>query len=63
MKDPLILSEPQGFQQKVHVDIDYKWSGENPNQQFELQEELGKGYGKKSLHLLMVSSLLTHYIQ
>lgn len=34
-----MLSELQGFQQKMHVDMDYKWSGENPNQLFEIQRE------------------------
>jgi hypothetical protein len=39
----LILSEPQGFVQKTHVDADYKWSGRDPSELFHLGEELGKG--------------------
>jgi hypothetical protein len=40
----LILSEPQGFVQKMHVDSDYKWTGGNPTEIFDLQGELGKGW-------------------
>ncbi len=28
----------------MHVDVDYKWSGGNPAELFELREQLGKGY-------------------
>lgn len=39
-----MLSEPTGFKQKGHVDMNYKWTGVNPHSTFELIEELGKGY-------------------
>lgn len=37
------ISTPFNVQHKVHVDFDYKWSGQNPDEVFELSQKLGEG--------------------
>eukprot|EP01113_Clastostelium_recurvatum_P032515 TRINITY_DN4190_c0_g1_i8.p1 TRINITY_DN4190_c0_g1~~TRINITY_DN4190_c0_g1_i8.p1 ORF type:complete len:587 (-),score=130.72 TRINITY_DN4190_c0_g1_i8:28-1788(-) len=37
------VSAPFNIKHKVHVDPDYKWSGQNPEEVFELLDKLGEG--------------------
>jgi hypothetical protein len=37
------ISSPVEFEQKVHVDKDFNWSGGNPNDVFDLTKKLGEG--------------------
>lgn len=40
----LVISGPFNPQHKVHVDMEYNWSGpQNPAEVFSLQRELGRG--------------------
>ncbi len=41
----------------MHVDVDYKWSGGNPAELFELREQLGKGY------ILIEYRKIYHYLK
>eukprot|EP01117_Protostelium_nocturnum_P009447 TRINITY_DN3370_c0_g1_i2.p1 TRINITY_DN3370_c0_g1~~TRINITY_DN3370_c0_g1_i2.p1 ORF type:complete len:781 (+),score=334.70 TRINITY_DN3370_c0_g1_i2:79-2421(+) len=41
--DDVVVSAPKDFQHSVHVDKDYKWAGDDPKNNFEIQGELGKG--------------------
>eukprot|EP01132_Coremiostelium_polycephalum_P000679 gene679-840_t len=49
----VVVGTPFNVQHKVHVDFDYKWSGQDLDRVFDIQEELGRGsYGtvSKALH-------------
>ncbi|KAJ5068579.1 sterile20-like kinase isoform b-related [Anaeramoeba ignava] len=49
-----LISKPYNFQHVQHVDFDYKWSGEDPESIFTLEDVLGEGsYGKvyKAKHI------------
>eukprot|EP01104_Vermistella_antarctica_P011315 TRINITY_DN314_c7_g1_i1.p1 TRINITY_DN314_c7_g1~~TRINITY_DN314_c7_g1_i1.p1 ORF type:complete len:817 (+),score=277.80 TRINITY_DN314_c7_g1_i1:241-2451(+) len=51
--DAFAISAPSNFVQKVHVDDDYNWSGEDPSKTFEVTDKLGEGaYGAvyKGIH-------------
>lgn len=40
------VSSPFGLAHKIHVDLDYNWSGEDPETSFQIQEKIGEGsYG------------------
>lgn len=38
------ISNPYNLQHKAHVNFDFKWAGDDPEELFEIQELLGKGY-------------------
>lgn len=38
------ISSPYNLQHKAHVNFDFKWAGDDPEELFEIQELLGKGY-------------------
>jgi hypothetical protein len=38
------IGTPYNIQHKTHVDFDYKWTGQDPDQVFELTQKLGEGY-------------------
>lgn len=38
------ISTPFNIQHKIHVDFDYKWTGQDPDAVFELTQKLGEGY-------------------
>lgn len=42
------ISAPFNFQHRVHVDFDYKWTGQDPDDVFELTKKLGEGYAPSS---------------
>lgn len=37
------IGSPENFQHHVHVDLNYKWTGEDPAQTFQLGKQLGFG--------------------
>ena len=49
-----MISDPFNVVHKTHVDFEYKWSGQNPNEAFEFEEKLGEGaFGKKILRTFL----------
>lgn len=48
------ISAPFNVQHRVHVDFDYKWTGQDPEDVFELTVKLGEGYIPPSLILSLL---------
>jgi hypothetical protein len=38
------IGAPFDVQHRIHVDFDYKWTGEEPSSAFTLNEMIGEGY-------------------
>ena len=49
-------------QHKLHVDIDYTWSGAELSDAFDIEEELGEGYTPLHFSSLLALLLSSHHL-
>lgn len=42
-KSKIVIGLPENVKHNVHVDLDYTWTGEDPNQAFKILKKLGEG--------------------